>query len=42
MEKPKKQVKFPVFNFDEYKKDISSLSLDDLDPFIEQEKNILY
>ena len=42
MEKPKKQVKFPVFKFDEYRKNISSFTLDYLDPFIEQEKYILY
>ena len=40
--KPKKEVKFPVFDFDKYKKDISSINLNDLDSFIEQEKNILY
>ena len=40
MEKPKMKVKFPVFIFDQYKKDIISSTLDDLDPFIKQEKNI--
>ena len=43
MPKIKKEVKFPVFDFDKYiKKDISSINLNDLDSFIEQEKNILY
>ena len=43
MPKIKKEVKFPVFDFDKYiKKDISSINLNYLDSFIEQEKNILY
>ena len=41
--KPKKEVNFPVFDFDKYIiKDKSSIKLNDLDSFIEQEKNILY
>ena len=42
MPKEKIEIKFPIFDFDKYKRDVKKEKKDDFKDAIEKEKNILY